>query len=378
MVDYSMWDHIEISDDEDDTHPNIDTPSLYRWRHQARVERMEEDQRDRTEIDKGKKELQKKKEEVLSRMKKLKVSGENLEQGKVTDDFEELEKEEREWREKERELEKREKTRAWNVDTLCHAGFDKSVINVRKAEEKREETEEEKEKRQQDFVDKYEKEIKHFGMLRRWEDSQSYLAEHPHLACEESANYLVIWCIDLQVTEKHNLMKQVAHQTIVLQFILELSRSLKCDPRSCFPSFFSRVKTSDKVYLEAFQSEVCGFEERVRERAQVRLERARREAEEEERKARLGPGGLDPLEVLETLPPELKECFDQKDVSQLQEVIAKMDAADARHHMQRCVDSGLWVPNGKEVDVEENRETANEGNGDQGGNVDDEVYENVS
>ena len=32
----------QISDDEDDTHPNIDTPSLFRWRHQARVERMEE------------------------------------------------------------------------------------------------------------------------------------------------------------------------------------------------------------------------------------------------------------------------------------------------------------------------------------------------
>jgi cell division cycle protein 37 len=32
----------QISDDEDDVHPNIDTPSLFRWRHQARVERMRE------------------------------------------------------------------------------------------------------------------------------------------------------------------------------------------------------------------------------------------------------------------------------------------------------------------------------------------------
>ena len=30
MVDYRKWDHIEVSDDEDDTHPNIDTPSLFR------------------------------------------------------------------------------------------------------------------------------------------------------------------------------------------------------------------------------------------------------------------------------------------------------------------------------------------------------------
>ena len=32
----------QISDDEDDTHPNIDTPSLFKWRHEARLQRMEE------------------------------------------------------------------------------------------------------------------------------------------------------------------------------------------------------------------------------------------------------------------------------------------------------------------------------------------------
>lgn len=52
-LDYSKWDHIEISDDEDDTHPNIDTPSLFRWRHQARVERMEKQKADWEKLNKG-------------------------------------------------------------------------------------------------------------------------------------------------------------------------------------------------------------------------------------------------------------------------------------------------------------------------------------
>ncbi|TRZ06374.1 hypothetical protein HGM15179_020733, partial [Zosterops borbonicus] len=108
MVDYSVWDHIEVSDDEDETHPNIDTASLFRWRHQ-------------------------------------------------------------------------------------------SVFNV-KPEEK-EETEEQKEKKHKTFVERYEKQIKHFGMLRRWDDSQKFLSDNPHLVCEEMANYLVIWCIDLEVEE---------------------------------------------------------------------------------------------------------------------------------------------------------------------------------
>lgn len=38
-------------------------------------------------------------------------------------------------------------------------------------------------------------------MLRRWDDSQKYLSNNPHLVCEETANYLVIMCIDLEVEE---------------------------------------------------------------------------------------------------------------------------------------------------------------------------------
>ena len=42
----------QVSDDEDDTHPNIDTPSLFRWRHQARLDRMEESKRERDAVEK--------------------------------------------------------------------------------------------------------------------------------------------------------------------------------------------------------------------------------------------------------------------------------------------------------------------------------------
>jgi hypothetical protein len=53
-IDYSKWKNIEISDDEDDTHPNIDTPSLFRWRHQARLERQAEAEREKSEFQKAK------------------------------------------------------------------------------------------------------------------------------------------------------------------------------------------------------------------------------------------------------------------------------------------------------------------------------------
>ena len=49
-IDYSKWKDIEISDDEDDTHPNIDTPSLFKWRHEARLQRMEEFEKEKKAI----------------------------------------------------------------------------------------------------------------------------------------------------------------------------------------------------------------------------------------------------------------------------------------------------------------------------------------
>lgn len=42
--------------------------------------------------------------------------------------------------------------------------------------------------------------------------------------------------------QKCALMEQVAHQTIVMQFILELAKSLKVDPRACFRQFFTKIK----------------------------------------------------------------------------------------------------------------------------------------
>ncbi|KAM6038317.1 hsp90 co-chaperone Cdc37 [Chlamydotis macqueenii] len=348
MVDYSVWDHIEVSDDEDETHPNIDTASLFRWRHQARVERMEQFQKEKEELDKGCRECKRKLAECQKKMKELEVTDAESGKGeleKLQAEAQQLKNEERSWENKLEELKKKEKNMPWNVDTLSKDGFSKSVFNV-KPEEK-EETEEQKEKKHKTFVERYEKQIKHFGMLRRWDDSQKYLSDNPHLVCEETANYLVIWCIDLEVEEKHALMEQVAHQTIVTQFILELAKSLKVDPRACFRQFFTKIKTADQQYMEGFNEELEAFKERVRGRAKARVEKAVREYEEEERQKRLGPGGLDPVEVYESLPPELQKCFDVKDVQMLQDAISKMDPTEAKYHMQRCIDSGLWVPNAK-------------------------------
>lgn len=356
-IDYSVWDHIEVSDDEDDTHPNIDTPSLFRWRHQARVERMDEFQKKGEDLNKGLSDCRRKLAETQKKMKEMSLSktdDSKAELSKVQAEEKKLKKEERDWEKKVDEHNREEKKMPWNVDTLSKEGFSKSIVNVKP--DPSEETEEEKEQKHKTFVEKNEKQIKHFGMLRRWDDSQKYLSDNPHLVCEETANYLVIMCIDLEVEEKHALMEQVAHQTIVMQFILELAKSLKVDPRGCFRQFFAKIKTADQQYQDAFNDELESFKDRVRGRAKIRIEKAMKEYEEEERQKRIGPGGLDPAEVYESLPAEMQKCFDEKDIQMLQDVISKMDPTEAKAHMKRCIDSGLWVPNSKTDEGDEKEE----------------------
>ncbi|XP_075894758.1 hsp90 co-chaperone Cdc37 [Nelusetta ayraudi] len=356
-IDYSVWDHIEVSDDEDDTHPNIDTPSLFRWRHQARVERMEDFKKKGEDLNKSLQESRRKVAEAQKKVQELTISAADdtkAELTKAQTEEKKLKKEEREWEKKFDEFNREEKKMPWNVDTLSKEGFSKSIVNV--VRDASEETEEEKEKKHKTFVEKYEKQIKHFGMLRRWDDSQRYLSDNPSLVCEETANYLVIMCIDLEVEEKHALMEQVAHQTIVMQFILELAKSLKVDPRGCFRQFFEKIKTADQQYQDAFNDELESFKERVRGRAKIRIEKAMKEYEEEERQKRLGPGGLDPVEVYESLPLEMQKCFDEKDIGMLQEVISKMDPTEAKVHMKKCIESGLWVPNSKVDDGDGEKE----------------------
>ncbi|KAH7933514.1 hypothetical protein HPB49_013267 [Dermacentor silvarum] len=326
MVDYSKWKTIEVSDDEDDTHPNIDTPSLFRWRHQARVERMNEMKKEREEFNRRKAKHDKMLLEARKRCEGK--TGKDLEQAK-------------------RDL------APWNVDTISKEGFQKTILNKPKPKEEAVLTEEEKEQTQKKFVSENESLLKQFGMLQKYEDSKRFLLEHPHLASEYTANYLVLWCIRLEMDDKHELMSHVAHQCICVQYVLELGKQLEVDPRSCISSFFTRIQMADQQYKDAFEDELKGFKERVQLRAREKLEEAVKEIEEEERQQRLGPGGLDPVEVFETLPESMQKCFESRDLDMLKEVIASMPEEEARYHMKRCVDSGLWVPDAKAAEASE-------------------------
>lgn len=340
MVDYKKWDHIEVSDDEDDTHPNIDTPSLFKWRHEARVQREEEMKKKKDAVETEKKKIEAKLKEVKDRVKREEeAGGDNLDSLKKS--LGEVEKTAQTVANKKKELDEEEKKQPLNVDTLSRAGFSKTIMNTQPKVKTEDLTEEEREKRMKKFVKENEKKIKEYGMLQKFDDSKKFLMDGmTQLACDETANYLVIWCLDLQMEEKSELMAHVAHQCICMQYLLELAKQLDTDPRACISSFFTKIQVADQEYKSAFYSELAAFKQRIVKRAAEKIA----EAVEEERLANLGPGGLDPSDVFDSLPQVMKDCFESQDIGMLQQVIKEMPEEDARYHMKRCVDSGLWCP----------------------------------
>ncbi|KAG8233139.1 hypothetical protein J437_LFUL010369 [Ladona fulva] len=317
-------------DDEDETHPNIDTPSLFRWRHQARVERMEEQRKEREKYEKIKLENERKRRETSKKLEESEKSGVGDTEA-LRKALKDLEAEGDALRKKEEELRRQERITPWNVDTISHSGFSKTVINRAPSRKKTdEETEEDRVNKMQEFIKKNKKELRNYGMLHKYDDSKVYLQEHPHIVSEHTANYLVIWCIDLQVEEVSEVSKmlvKVIHDQVYVM-----------------------IQIADPEYKKSFEDELAGFKERIRKRAREKIEEAMKEAEEEERKKRLGPGGLDPVEVFESLPLEMQKCFETENIQMLQEVIAKMPEKEACYHMKRCIDSGMWIPDGKKKD----------------------------
>lgn len=77
---------------------------------------------------------------------------------------------------------------------------------------------------------------------------------------------------------------------------------------------------------------------------------------------------------------ELQECFESRDVAQLQEVLSKMPREEAAQHLDRCIKSGLWVPNAKDAeggDGDDDDEEKEDAEGEEEANGDEKVREDV-
>ncbi|PWA27252.1 hypothetical protein CCH79_00013914 [Gambusia affinis] len=216
-------------------------------------------------------------------------------------------------------LDKMAKFQQWAEDLeSSFAEYRRLILEARRrlghleGQVKRKEEDEEREaelKEVQAEVKKLEKDEKFsLGLLEEHQRDEKKLPWNVDTTCREG------------FSKKHALMEQVAHQAVVRHFFLDLARTVNVDPRGCFRQFFSNIKVR---LCRTFDLEVDLLKERVRRSAQAGIEGTMKET-----------GSW----------REMQRSLDEKNTERLQDVMNKLNPEERRNHLQRCIDSGLWVP----------------------------------
>jgi len=254
---------------------------------------------------------------------------------------------------RDREILAIDRRKKYTPEEMCHVVDERTVVN---SVEKKDTS---IPKDYEDYVKRYEKKLETYSKLETESLSQGFLLKNQELLHENCSGFLLLKALDLEMDGKTADMKKVVKQYLIVQYVLDLTKSMgKNDPREVLMPFFNKLSTPEK--MSNLKEEVESFSRKIQDRAKVKL--AEREKERSERKTftgedgkeyeyvelskeeRLGPGGLDPLEVLETLPKKLRDAFTEKDMPALQAAIAELPVEEAKHHMDRCVKAGLWNP----------------------------------
>jgi cell division cycle protein 37 len=389
---YSKWDNIELSDDESDLHPNIDKESWFRLKHRTRLEREAKE-------DEEVKKLESQNSDDRNRLLILKS---RLGQIMNTQDKDEIEDDidavQGEINEIEKAISGRNKyisdvqeRRKWNIDNICKVSEEKTIIgntvtsSLRASDFKPTGATEklhnlsDSDNREaivenmpvhaavmhsvpstsyplpstvdivrekfavisyNDFVLAHEDLLETYSEIQNIDETKEFLHKHCDVLLHEHAqSYMLLSSLEDEMNKKHERCKLVCRQSQILAHIQELGNSMHRDPRDVVLPFFKRIE--EKSYYESFLGAVEDFRKRIQERAIVK----RKEMDEENRREmQLGPGGLDPMEVLESLPTEVKRAFESQDIEGLQSALASLDPEVAKDVMDRCVKSGLWVP----------------------------------
>ena len=129
---------------------------------------------------------------------------------------------------------------------------------------------------------------------------------------EHAQSYMLLACLEDEMNGKRKRMRLVGRQSQILSHIHELGVSMKRDPRDVILPFFRRLE--EKEHFEGFTSAVSDFIERIIKRAVEKKKEMDAEREEEDMEPVIGPGGLNPLEVLKQLPEDLRAAFESRDV----------------------------------------------------------------
>jgi len=308
---YSKWNNMWVSDDEDETHINIHTEHLFKVRHAIQSNKICDFAEKNQEL------LDKIEEHNIKRAAAMRdfdaavVFKNNNEIQRLKPELEKLEAEAANLQDEQRYLEKEKKLIPLSIDTLSKPGFSNTIINSNETPKKMEEelSEDEKLKRSDKFMEDHWRDIRRYGMLHDYRDSEELLKEKPHLACEDTVDYLLAWCIGLEVEGKRALMERVTHQIVSMQSLLQIAAELELNPRSAAINFFQKMGKRAEIgggfYMDGFQNQIKSCIDGIKDRARARMGKSGEESDEED--TQNGPPATD-TKVENTEPAEGYSC----------------------------------------------------------------------
>lgn len=192
--------------------------------------------------------------------------------------------------------------------------------------------------------------------------ADGYLMANPKIVSQLCEGFLITRAVDLAEANQHDKrIPTIARRCLQIHNINVSAASAKIPGYKSVPLFFKQLKNDDKraEYYREFEKQLDEIKGRIETRRKERLaeaaEKAANPQQEEEvdpqdyEPAPLGPGGLDPTEVLQSLPEAIQQAFISQDRAQLVQALQAMPEEEAHKTIQRCIDSGLWNPGGADA-----------------------------
>jgi len=320
---YSKWDNIELSDDEDNFHPNIDNNLMIRLQREKRQQREKEEEEKKTKLSQDGTIEAKAEMDKMEQQKKLHVG--NISKDKWSSTHEKS----RPSSSANPTQEKDEKVKVKDLKENFVDGYE-------------------------DFINQNREILLEYAAIDEDDDeSEQFVLKHTQLLSEHATGYYLLHCINLQAEGKTREMRKCSRQYLLLTYVCDLAKSMPGrDARDAIRPLFKKMLTNPQAKL-SFEEHFEKYVAHVKTRAEVKKQEEAKEQEEEEEEyvalkkgEQVGPGGLDPAEVFETLPEVLQNAFGDRDVESLKSALASLSTEDAQYHMKRCIDSGLWDPAG--------------------------------
>ena len=352
--DYSKWDKLELSDDEDPDPGSkfIEESFLRRIKHEQHEHKTEAYKSEKSKLETREEEARKLAEKAKAEAAKAQDEEERKRKAKQAEALDS------ELQEIASTSEKLDRERKFNAEEFCQDAWSRTLIGKDAQPDGTSAAElDPVTMRYETYVAKYKAQMDDIITLAvtrnpGLEECQELFRENTWLLSQSGMGYVLLEALNLGMKDKFKSMKKVCRVLFHVKSILDYAEAQKLGPRDVARGFFKRL-LDDEAILDDYWKTFDDFFSKLRDRSQQKKEEEmggggvaddEEELEEIPREERLGPGGLDPVEVFPTLPEGMQDAYQSGDPQALRDFVSSLSMEDARYHMRRMVDSGLWVP----------------------------------